>query len=1011
MVVLIQLQFNFDPLANTDNNTCQGIVLGCTDSTALNYNPLANTDDGTCLVAAMVDLFFSEYAEGSSNNKYLEIYNPTADTVYLSDYAYPSVSNAPSTAGVYEFWNSFDAGAVILPNDVYIVAHGSSDPLILAESDETHPYLSNGDDGYALVYGANPGSPVDALTGGYVILDFIGDWNGDPGSGWSVAGVSNATKDHTLVRKCDVTQGNSDWTLSAGNDSLSSEWIVLNQDDWSHLGMHSSSCSILGCIDTSACNYDSGANTDDGSCTYAAAGFDCAGNCLTTPLTITTEVCASATEVRMTGPWWGWDPTQGPIAADNGDGTWTFTFCPAPTADMEYLLVVDGVQENLINAPHPDIDGDGNSDLWECAPITDYWSYANRLWVVGSGDVTNTYATCGTCTDVLGCTDNAALNYDPLATLDDASCILPGCTGTPLNWTYCYDSNESGGPVFVGNNATDVVSIMFNTGTFESCCDDITIYDGMDNTAAILAGPLTDVAGLTVQSTGQYLYVEINSDASWSCQSGQNGGPQIDADYYCSSIGVEGCTDNTASNYDPSANLDDGSCLYCTDNTLNANTYTDYSGSEISWNITDDAGSVVVTSAGNYGSYLSYDQAACLPDGCYTLNMFDSWGDGWCSAQGCVGVFTLTDASGDTIVTGGLVTGESSGSIDFSLNTNCDVLGCTDNAALNYDPLATLDDASCILPGCTGTALNWTYCYDSNESGGPVFVGNNATDVVSIMFNTGTFESCCDDITIYDGMDNTAAILAGPLTDVAGLTVQSTGQYLYVEINSDASWSCQSGQNGGPQIDADYYCSYIEVEGCIDTSACNYDSGANTDDGSCTYAAAGFDCAGNCLTTPLTITTEVCASATEVRMTGPWWGWDPTQGPIAADNGDGTWTFTFCPAPTADMEYLLVVDGVQENLINAPHPDIDGDGYGDLWGCAPITDYWSYANRLWVVGSGDVTNTYATCGTCTDVYGCMDASANNYDATATVNDQSVCTYDVLGCTDAAAFNYNVFSKC
>ena len=67
-------------------------------------------------------------------------------------------------------------------------------------------------------------------------------------------------------------------------------------------------------------------------------------------LTITTTVCTSANEVRLTGPWWGWNPTGGPVAVSNGDGTWTFTFNPAPTADMEYLLVVDGVQENLIQA-------------------------------------------------------------------------------------------------------------------------------------------------------------------------------------------------------------------------------------------------------------------------------------------------------------------------------------------------------------------------------------------------------------------------------------------------------------------------------------------------------------------------------------------------------------------------------------------------------------------------------------------------------------------------------------
>ena len=44
--------------------------------------------------------FFSEYAEGSSINKYLEIFNPTGETVDLSNYAYPSVSNAATTPGL-----------------------------------------------------------------------------------------------------------------------------------------------------------------------------------------------------------------------------------------------------------------------------------------------------------------------------------------------------------------------------------------------------------------------------------------------------------------------------------------------------------------------------------------------------------------------------------------------------------------------------------------------------------------------------------------------------------------------------------------------------------------------------------------------------------------------------------------------------------------------------------------------------------------------------------------------
>ena len=48
-------------------------------------------------------LFFSEVAEGTSNNKYLEIYNPTDQDISLDGYGYPNVSNAPSTPGEYEY--------------------------------------------------------------------------------------------------------------------------------------------------------------------------------------------------------------------------------------------------------------------------------------------------------------------------------------------------------------------------------------------------------------------------------------------------------------------------------------------------------------------------------------------------------------------------------------------------------------------------------------------------------------------------------------------------------------------------------------------------------------------------------------------------------------------------------------------------------------------------------------------------------------------------------------------
>ena len=192
-------------------------------------------------LADKIDLFFSEYGEGSSNNKYIEIYNSTSNPVDLSSYALTRVSNAPTTVGVYEYWVDFDSAAVVLANDVYIVAHPSADSVILAQADMTYSVLSNGDDGFALVYGGKPLSPV--LPGNeYVILDFLGDFNGDPGSGWAVAGITNATKDHTLVRKCSINTGNTNWTSSAGTDSLNSEWTVLANNDWSDIGQHTNPC-------------------------------------------------------------------------------------------------------------------------------------------------------------------------------------------------------------------------------------------------------------------------------------------------------------------------------------------------------------------------------------------------------------------------------------------------------------------------------------------------------------------------------------------------------------------------------------------------------------------------------------------------------------------------------------------------------------------------------------------------------------------------------------------------
>ena len=184
-------------------------------------------------------IFFSEYAEGSLNNKYMEIYNPTNATINLSGYAWANVSNDQEIPETHEFWNNFPSGAQIAPGGLYIIASEQADSYITNVADYTTTYLFNGDDAYALVRGTETSYSVIDVVG----MDFTkAGYQRGP---WDVAGIANATKDHTLVRKATVTSGNAgDWASSSGTNVDNSEWIVLDIDDWSHLNAPSETLTI-----------------------------------------------------------------------------------------------------------------------------------------------------------------------------------------------------------------------------------------------------------------------------------------------------------------------------------------------------------------------------------------------------------------------------------------------------------------------------------------------------------------------------------------------------------------------------------------------------------------------------------------------------------------------------------------------------------------------------------------------------------------------------------------------
>ena len=586
---------------------------------------------------------------------------------------------------------------------------------------------------------------------------------------------------------------------------------------------------ITGCQDDSACNYDATA-TDAGYCDYPETNYDCDGNCLND--SDQDGICDAFELEGCTTP----SACNFNAAATEADGSCTF-------AEAGYDC--DG--NCLI-----DLDNDGICDLTQTVGCLDSsgCNYDATATEAGYCDYPETNYDCdgnclndadqdGTCDafEVDGCTDSSACNYDSDATDDDASC-------THANAGYDCD----------GNCLVDSDN--------DQICDQDEITGCQDDTACNYDATATDA--------GYCDFPETNYDCDGNCLN------DSDQDGICDEFEVNGCTDSTACNYDSTATDDDASCTYATAGfDCDGNCLIDSDQDQICDQ--DEVTGCQDDTACNYDATAT-DAGYCdFPEANYDCDgncLNDSDQDGICDAletDGCTDSSACnydSDASDDdascTYATAGY---DCDGNclIDSDNDGICDqneILGCTDpNAeAFSFQPLATEDDGSCIY--CNIEIQLDVVTGDYNESGngyagvsiiygyppfsyywiGPAGFESNDEDIFGLSSGNYTLYAVdnlgCEAVLSLDiidyGCDDSEACNYNP-------AVSGGGSCDYPETNYDCDGNCLI------DADEDGVCDEFEVVGCTDCEACNFNESATDNDGSCSFAPSGYDCNGNCL--------------------------------------------------------------------------------------------------------------------------------------------------------------------
>lgn len=223
---------------------------------------IAVTFAGAVMAQDCNELFFSEYVEGTFNNKALEIYNPTAQPISLNDYQMSRYDNG-STIPNYV---SFPTGTTVPARGVLVVVLDKRDPNGTGQETPVVAELAALADVWLcpvytvnkmMYFNGNDAVSLERKSNG-AMVDIIGRIGENPGYGWNDDAANGYmmgdeywnpnhwTYDNTMVRKSTVKKGVIN-NPSFFNPSV--EWDTLGVDIFTNLRTHSCACNPSGIED------------------------------------------------------------------------------------------------------------------------------------------------------------------------------------------------------------------------------------------------------------------------------------------------------------------------------------------------------------------------------------------------------------------------------------------------------------------------------------------------------------------------------------------------------------------------------------------------------------------------------------------------------------------------------------------------------------------------------------------------------------------------------------------